>query len=125
MSRRGRVDRHPDLGRPARPEGDLVVADQPLGWLTGAGRQPKVDLRGLGACPAADVADTEADLHVLRPAGMGARRADRELPVPERGVGQAVAEREQRGDAGLVVALVADIDALAVDQARVADAGTR
>src|SRR5215212_609299 len=37
MGRRSRVDIDPDVGRPARPEGDLGVADQPLGWLPGAG----------------------------------------------------------------------------------------
>jgi hypothetical protein len=99
-------------------EGDLVEADEALARFAAGGRQREVQLRRLGAGPSAAVAYREADLDLVLT--VGARR-DFELAVGERGVGQAVAEQEERLDVLAVIPFVADSETLAV--ADLPDAG--
>src|SRR6266699_4680035 len=80
--------------------------------LARAGRQSEVHLRNLGTHTSTGIGDREAHLYV--PGAIGRLGFHLELGIGEAGVGESVAEREERLDPELVVAPVTNTEALAV-----------
>src|SRR6266487_2798772 len=112
-TRRGiRVQGHSDLLGLARLQLDLCPAHQSLRRLARAGRQSEVHLRNLGTHTSTGIGDREAHLYV--PGAIGRLGFHLELGIGEAGVGESVAEREERLDPELVVAPVTNTEALAV-----------
>src|SRR5437588_8393548 len=112
MHRGVRVQGYSDLLGLARLQLDLCPAHQSPGRLACAGWQPQVDLRDLGSDPRSGIADGET--HLDEPGAVGGLGFHLELGVGEAGVGESVAEREERLDPELVVAPVTDTETLAV-----------
>src|SRR2546425_284915 len=107
-----RVQGHSNLLGLAWCQLDFRPAYQPFERLARACRQSEVHLRNLGTHTSTGIRDCEAHLHV--PGAIGGLGFHLELSVGEAGVGEPVAEREERLDPALVVAPVADTEALAV-----------
>ncbi len=108
-----RVERQGDVLRFAGGQFDSLPRYEALVVLVGRRRQGSVDLSDLGTFLRAGVANGEADCPL--------RIVDREAGVGEVGVGQAVAEGEQRLLVSRVEPLVADLCAFGVLQVERSD----